>query len=260
MNNSRIRGVYLRYLYVLRKGPQQLSDLFYWPLVDILLWGLASVWIGTQHPEENLPLMLMTGLVFWGVAWRGSVDVSVGLLQEFWHRNLVNLFSTPLTLAEWAFGTIWLSLCKCLITVSFGVTVVYLFYSINVFEVGWYFLPSAILLLIFGWTLGFLSGSAIIYWGHQVESLAWMIGYLFAPFSAVFYPVAILPLWAQKIAWALPTTYLFEGMRKILNHQPVPPHYFVTAVALSLLYFVLVLCLFRFMFRKSQSKGLARLQ
>lgn len=260
MSFSRIKGIYFRYFYVLLKGPQQLSDLFYWPLVDILLWGLASVWIGTGCTNDNYPLKLMTGLIFWQVAWRGSVDVSISLLQEFWHRNLVNLFSTPLKLSEWALGVILLCLCKFLITVSFGVLTVYFLYSLNVLTVGWIFIPFAALLLIFGWTLGFIAGSAIIYWGHQIETLAWMIGYLFAPFSAVFYPVAILPFWAQKIAWSLPTTYIFEGMRKILSNEPMPHSYLWIALCLSLLYLFLAMALFRFMFSKSRVKGLARLE
>ena len=134
----------------------------------------------------------MTGLIFWQISWRGSVDVSISLLQEFWSRNLVNLFSTPVKFSEWVTGMLLLSLCKLLITIAFGALVVYLLYTLNVFSCGWAFLPFAASLLIFGWTIGFLASSAIIYWGHSVEMFAWMIGGLFAPFSAVFYPVSIL--------------------------------------------------------------------
>ena len=260
MNFTRIRGVFLRYFYVLLKGPYQLSDLFYWPLVDIFLWGLASAWIGMQHPQEHLPLMMMTGLIFWGITWRGSVDISISLLQECWHRNLVNLFSTPLKISEWISGTILLCLCKFVITILFGASMIYLLYSINVFEVGWMFIPYAAMLLVFGWVLGFIAGSVIIYWGHSIESLAWMIGYLFAPFSAVFYPVAVLPTWAQAISWALPSTYIFEGMRGILSHEPVPDYYLWAALSLDLLYLVLAIWLFYFTFAKSRIKGLARLE
>ena len=260
MNLSRVRGVFFRYYYTLLKGPQQLTDLFYWPLVDILLWGLTSVWIQTQHEVPDLPLILMTCLIFWQIAWRGSVDISVSLLQEFWHRNLVNLFSTPLKIAEWSYGVILLCLCKLLVTVAFGAVTVYLLYSLNVFTLGWAFLPFAAILLIFGWTLGFLASALIIYWGHQVEIFAWVIGFLFAPFSAVFYPVDILPLWAQQIAWCLPTTYIFEGMRKILSADLFPLHYFWISLSLSIIYLILSVLLFRWMFKKSLDKGLARLE
>lgn len=260
MNYSCIRGVFLRYFYTMLKGPHQLSDLFYWPFVDILLWGLTSVWIQSQHLVDNLPLILMTGLIFWQVAWRGSVDISVSILQEFWHRNLVNLFSTPLKISEWSVGVILLCLCKLLITIAFGWITVYLLYALNIFTIGWAFLPFAALLLIFGWSLGFFAAGVIIYWGHQVEMFAWMVAFIFAPFSAVFYPVDILPLWAQKIAWSLPTTYIFEGMRSILKSGSFPIHYFWVSLALNGVYLVLSVLFFRWMFKRSLVKGLARLE
>src|SRR5579872_1218899 len=121
MNWSRIRGVFFRNLYNLVKGPIQLSDLFYWPMVDILLWGLTSVWIQKQNMEvPQLALVLLTGLILWQIVMRGSMDVSMGVLQEFWHRNLVNLFSTPLKVSEWIAGIVLLNLCKLCVTIAFG--------------------------------------------------------------------------------------------------------------------------------------------
>lgn len=257
---SRVKGIFFRYFYVLLKGPQQLSDLFYWPLIDILLWGLTSIWIASTDHNAKLPLILMTGLIFWQITWRGSVDVSVSLLQEFWHRNLINLFATPLRIAEWGLGVVLLCLCKLCITVTFGLFAVYLLYGLKVYMIGWMFLPFAAMLLCFGWTLGFLAASLIVRWGHQLESLAWMIGYLFAPFSAVFYPVSILPEWAQAISWCLPTTYIFEGMRMILKDGSFPMHYFWTSFALNIVYLFAALSLFYYCFRKSREKGLARLE
>lgn len=260
MNFCRIRGVFFRYFHALFKGVFLLSDLFYWPFVDILLWGLTSVWIQGQHHVSNLPLILMTGLIFWQITWRGSADISVNLLQEFWTRNLVNLFSTPLKISEWSLGVILLCLCKLAISVSFGSLVVYLLYSLNIFTLGWAFLPFAASLLIFGWAIGFLASSAIIYWGHQIEAFAWMIAYVFAPFSAVFYPVETLPEWAQMISWCLPTTYIFEGMRQVLMTGSFPASYFWISIALDIVYISLTLLLFKYMFKKSRIKGLGRLE
>lgn len=260
MNISRIKGIFFRYYYTLLKGPHQLVDLFYWPLVDILLWGLTSLWIRQQSHVPLLPLMLMTALIFWQVAWRGSIDISVNLLQEFWNRNLVNLFSTPLKISEWVGGVLLLCVCKLFITVFFGAFLVYLLYSLNVFLVGWAFIPFVALLLMFGWFLGFTAAGVIIYWGKQMEMLAWMIAFIFAPFSAVFYPVAVLPPWAQMIAWSLPTTYVFEGMRSLLAGGTFPIDYFFKSLALNCLFLFLSLTFFKVMFNKSREKGLGRLE
>lgn len=259
MNLSRIQGVFYRYFYTL-KDFHQISDLFYWPLVDILLWGLTTVWIQRQNQIPNLPLILMTALIFWQVTWRGALGISFPLLQEFWHRNLINLFSTPLKISEWIAGILTLCFVKLIASIIFGVLMVYILYSINVFTIGWAFIPFAMLLLIFGWTIGFLSAALIIYWGHKVEMFAWMLPFLFAPFSAVFYPVNVLPEWAQIISWCMPTTYVFEGMRELLSGAPFPLSYFWISLALNLLFLATSLLFFRLMFKKSLVKGLARLE
>ncbi len=259
MSLSRIRGVFFRYFYTI-KDISQLADIFYWPLVDILLWGLTSIWIQHQNAVANLPLILMTGLIFWQVTWRGALGISFHLLQEFWHRNLVNLFSTPLKISEWISGILLLGICKLLVSVAFGGLLVYLLYSLNVFALGWAFLPFALLLYIFGWTVGFISSGLVIYWGHKVEMFAWMLPFLFAPFSAVFYPVDVLPPVAQAISWSLPTTYVFEGMRLMLNGSPFPFSYFWASLALNLLFLFCSVLFFRIMFYKSLVKGLARLE
>jgi ABC-2 type transport system permease protein len=113
---------------------------------------------------------------------------------------------------------------------------------------------------MFGWTIGFLAASAIIYWGHQVEAIAFMIGYVFAPFSAVFYPVSILPAWAQTISWCLPTTYIFEGMRNILAGKPFSITTLWISFILNIVYLFLSFRLFQRTYQKSLTKGLARLE
>ena len=55
-----------------------------------------------------------------------------------------------------------------------------------------------------------------------------------SPVSAVYYPVAILPHWLQPVAWALPSTYVFEGMRTLLFQKVFRADYLLTAGALDL--------------------------
>lgn len=260
MNLTHVRGIFFRYFFTLFRGSHVLADQFFWPLIDILLWGLTSAWIQKQQTIANLPLILMTGLIFWQITWRGSIDISSNLLQEFWHRNLVNLFSTPLKISEWFCGIILLCLFKLAITIAFGTLAVYILYSLNVFTIGWAFIPFAISLLMFGWVVGLLGSGLLIYFGQQMEAIAWMTPFLFAPFSGVFYPVGVLPTWAQTISWCLPTTYIFEGMREILSSGTFPTKYFLLSLILNLIFLFLAYKLFAFLFEKSRAKGLARLE
>ena len=182
MNWSRIRGVFFRYFFTL-KDISQLSDITYWPLVDILLWGLTSVWIQKQNALPNLPLILMTGLIFWQIAWRGAMGISFHLLQEFWHRNLVNLFSTPLKISEWICGMLLLGLCKLLGAMPLeDCSFIFCIHLMCLDSVG----HSSLLVcycIFLGGLIGFFSSSLIIYWGHKVEMLAWMSPFLICSFQ-----------------------------------------------------------------------------
>lgn len=260
MNWGRIWAVFLRYFYYFAKL-DHLADLFYWPAIDIFLWGMTSVWIQKQEGGvSDLALAILTGLIFWQIVWRANYEITVNLLQEFWNRNLVNLFSTPLKRREWVAALFIIGIAKICISMLFGSLFVYLLYALNVFSVGWAFVPYAVSLTLSGWFMGFLSGGIIVYYGQRVQMLAWMIPYVFAPFSAVYYPLSALPHWAQVIAGALPTTHIFEGMRQVLNEHQFSLKTLLLSYLLNFIYLGLSIAFFNFMFEKSRDKGLSRVE
>lgn len=260
MSLSRIWATFLRYFYFFAKL-DQLYDLFYWPAVDIILWGMTSLWIQTGGSKiPDVALAILTGLVFWHIIWRSNYEVTVNLLQEFWNRNMVNIFSTPLKLSEWMAATMLIGLLKALISLVFGAVVVWLFYTLNIFSVGWAFLPFCASLTLSGWFLGFLSAAIMVYYGQRVQMIAWITPYVFAPFCAVFYPVSVLPAWAKSIAYCMPMTYIFEGMRQVLFENIFSVRMFLISIGMNLVYLVLSMAFFKVMFEKSRNKGLARLE
>lgn len=260
MSWQRIWAVFLRYFYFFAKL-DHLADLFFWPMLDIFLWGMTSVWIQNNDPSmPTIALAILAGLVFWQIIWRSNYEVSVNLLQEFWNRNMVNLFSTPLKLKEWICALMLIGICKIFVTLFFGALVVWLLYSLNIFTLGWALLPFCASLLLSGWFIGFLSASVMVYFGQRVQMLAWMTAYIFMPFSAVFYPLSALPEWAQKIGKGLPMTYVFEGMRKVLQTGIFSWSDFGMSILLNFIYLIGTMCLFWAMFEKSRAKGLARLE
>ena len=260
MNLGRVWAIFLRYFYSFAKL-DQLADLFYWPAIDILLWGMTSVWMqGKQGIVSDTVLMILTGLIFWQVIWRSTYEISVNLLQEFWNRNLVNLFSTPLKISEWMVATMLIGVLKIFVSLAFGGLLVWILYALNVFSMGWAFIPFCVSLTLSGWLIGYLASSVLVYYGQRLQMLAWMAPFMIAPFSAVYYPVSVLPQWAQMIAYALPTTYIFEGMRKVLFEQEFSLFMLFMSLGLNILYLSGAIWLFKYMFEKSRSKGLSRLE
>jgi ABC-2 type transport system permease protein len=257
----RIRALLIRTFKLTFRGIDPLVDFFYWPLFDIVVWGFTSRWVQTyQTTNSNVSLTLLTALVIWQACYRANLDISFNLLSELWSRNIVNLFATPLELKEWMACFMVVGLINTCIAVFFGMIAVWLLYSINVLSVGWVLIPFFISLVISGWSIGFLTASTIIYWGQHAQKFVWVMGWFFVPFSAVFYPMAVLPQWAQAIAKALPMTYVFEALRKYITTHSLSYQYLVTSFVLNGLYLAMALLLFKFTFDKSKSKGLARLE
>ncbi len=257
MSWQRIFAVFTRYLYPIKRL-DPLSDLIFWPFIDILLWGLTSNWLQTENTGSfgAIASSLLCCLLFWQIVWRTQYDISVNLLTEFWARNLSNLFSSPLKPVEWIMGVLLLGVTKAVIGAAFGISAVYLLYGVKFLELGLQVIPFFLLFSFCGWTLGFLAGGVIIYFGQRLQQIAWMMPWLIAPFSAIFYPISSLPSWAQSIASFVPMTPFFESVRLLVHGQSPLWGTLLMAIGLNLVYLALSIWFFLFMFEKRKAKGL----
>ncbi len=258
---KRIYAVILRIMYFERHNAVRLTEFFYWPLFDIIIWGMTGSWIEkTQSTPIKLVLLLMTGLVLWQVVLRASYEISVTLMEEMWGRSFINLFATPLNLVEWIIAVMLSGLLKMGLVLLYGGSVVALLYGHNIFAIGWPILFFAVLLMISGWAIGFATAAVIIRLGQRVGSLPWIMSYFFAPFSGVFYPVENLPICAQYISYSLPTTYVFDVMREYLQSGQFLWNKIGMAIGLNALFLSTALIFFFRMFAKSKNRGLYRLE
>lgn len=259
MTTYRIKALFWRHLMVMYRDLFRFSDIIYWPLLDIIIFGMTSTWM-QQGASIPFTFMLLTGLIFGQVITRIHLEIPYALVEEIQSKNLVNLFATPLEPAEWLLGVTALAFFKSLFTVSFGMTMVWLLYGISIMKLGWFLIPSYINLFIAGWWMALITTSFILTLGRQAQSLIWMFGWMLAPLCGVFYPVAILPHSLQVIAWCLPQTYILEGMRLVVTTEEVPFLYLAASTALNCLYATIMFFVFRTRFSKAKRSGLESLQ
>jgi len=96
MNLIRIFAMVQRYFYNLKHSYDRLSDMFYWPVMDLLLWGLTGLYFASLNPKAPFTsTVILTGLIFWIITWRAQYEITTNLLSEMWDRNLVNIFASP---------------------------------------------------------------------------------------------------------------------------------------------------------------------
>ncbi len=260
MKLYRIYGIILRHVYLFKHSINRWSDAIYWPTIDLLLWGLTISFVKSVSPNSyDVVFMVISGILLWIIIWRGQYEISVNILEELWNRNLINLFATPLKFSEWIVALVSLSIIKATLSLSFAAAVAFILYKVRLFAFGFYLIPFALLLFMTGWCVGFLVAGLILRFGSKVEQFAWSALYIFAPFSAIFYPLSILPDWAQKFALLIPTSYVFEGAREVMQKGYLDPSKLVISFILNTIYLILALFFFKRSFDKALKKGLVKI-
>lgn len=258
---SPIWAVTLRHLRLYRRDPNLFFAIFYWPLLDILTWGFLGAWIQQSGVAQfhNYELVALLGVLLWQVAGRGANAISFALNEEIWQNNVINLFSLPIRMIEWALGTI----CYfAFMVVTVGLTnilCIYAFYDLPISEVLYYYMLFFPPLFFCGIWLGFSCVQIVVLAGKRGIELSFVTIWLLLPFSGAYYPLEILPAWAQKVGALFPLSYIFTGMRTYLMHGQNPTPYLIKGYVLSITYAFFAICLFIYLFNRSKQKGLARL-
>src|SRR3989344_594517 len=219
MNFNRVFTMVGRYFLYMRHNFDRLTDMFYWPAMDLLIWGLTGLYLATLNAgNKEYIFVILNGLVFWIVTWRAQYEININILSEIWDKNIVNIFASPLTIWEYVASLMSVGFLKTLISITFSAIVAFILYSYNIFSLyGFLLIPIILNLLLTGWAVGFFFAGFIIRFGAKIQTLGWTGTYLFAPFSAIYYPLSVLPDWAQKISYLIPASYIFEGMRNVLH-------------------------------------------
>lgn len=258
MTFSTIHALVLRNLFLYTRTPVRLVELLFWPLVDLLVWGYLTVFL-QKHTGDSFPYQitfLIGSVILWDIIFRAQQGVALYFLEDVWSRNLLNVFSAPVTNADYLLSTYAIGLIRAAITSLMLAVLSIVLYSFNVFELTWSLIPFIFNLLVFGWSLGMISTALIVRWGPAAETLAWAVPFFIQPFAAVYYPVASLPPAVQWIAQAIPCSYIFEGMREGLKTGAVSWSDLGMATGLNLVFLFVAGLLFIHVMKTAREKGL----
>ena len=213
-SRRRVLAVARRDLRVQKRNPGYWFLLLILPLVDGLLFGS----IGVAYGQGEAPVqMLVTGILLFHLIWQLTLAGSLGLLEEVWSRNLLNLIATPLTEREFLGAVGLVGLARTVVSISVIGVVGAGFYAVAPDDAGWVLVPAAAILLLFGWAITQGVMAMTIQYGDSAEVFSWGTLVLLMPLSGFFYPVESLPAVLEAIARIIPLTYVFEAVRKGLE-------------------------------------------
>ena len=256
MTLRRIWGLMYRHLALYRGSWPRLLELMYWPVLQMCIWGFTASFLmnRTRGTAGLAASALLGGVLLWEVALRSQMGVAISFLEELWSRNLGHLFVSPIRPGEMLAALVGISFLRMLTGVLPAILLAYVLYRFNLFALG----PVVVLffanLMIMGWWVALGVISLILRHGAGAEALAWSVLFGLTPFSAVFYPVSVLPMALQPIALALPSAHVFEGMRAALGGV-VRWDELAWAVGLNAYWLCAGLLLFARQFRQARLRG-----
>jgi ABC-2 type transport system permease protein len=257
MNPQRVWAVIVRQGYEFRHNGNQLTNTLYWPVMNVVLWGFFAVYLrqgGGLRP--SVITALLGAVILWGLFIVFQRDMALGFLEEVWSQNLVNLFGSPLRVSEYVGGLVAANLGKVLIALVAQSLVALLFYRYGIFSDLPAFVPFILNLMLFAFAVGLVITGLVLRYSTKLQAMAWSFASLLMPLSCVLYPLSSLPAFLRPIAWVLPTTQSFEGMRAVIDGRGFLVANFAWGLALNVVYCAFATLFFYWMFESARSRGL----
>jgi len=252
-----IFAIVLRQLYLLRQSPARIFGLIVWVTIDIVLWGFITRYLNTvSGGGVNFVPTLLGAVLLWDFSERMMQGVSTAFLEDVWSRNFLNLFSSPLSIAEYISGLVITSMLTSSLGLVAMLVVATAVFHLKFFMLGVSLGAFILVLFIFGISLGILATAMVLRFGPAAEWLLWPLPALLSPFAAVFYPLSILPAWMQAVARALPPAYVFEGMRGLLAGGTFPTRLLLEGGAVAVAELFAVAYIYAQVYRRAVRTGL----
>jgi len=252
----RIGAMILRYWYLLISSWPRLLELVYWPALQIVTWGFLQTYIA-----ENAGFFARAGgtfigaIILWDILFRGQLGFSISFLEEMWARNLGNLMMSPLKPIEFLISLMIMSLIRLAIGVIPMTLLAMFFFHFNFYSLGLPLIAFFCNLIFTSWSLGIFVSGLVIRNGLGAESIVWTLMFGILPLACVYYPVSVLPAWLQVVAWALPPTYVFEGMRALLIDHVFRADLMLDALLINAVLFIVSFAIFLGLLNSARRAG-----
>ena len=257
MSLARTSAIMLRQFYLLRGSPSRIVPLFAWVTIDIVLWGFITRYLNTvAAPGFNFVPALLGAVLLWDFLVRVMQGVTMTFFEDVWSRNFLNIFATPLLLSEYLTGLVISSTATSSVGLLIMLVMATAVFGLSFFSYGLLIIPFLLILFLSGIALGILGSAMVLRLGPASEWFVWPIPALVSPFAGVFYPVSTLPSWMQYLAFLLPPTYVFEGIRDIVSGKGVSGVDVLAGGCLAVFYVFLACRFFAGVYRHAVRTGL----
>ena len=256
LSPRRVGAMILRYWYLLTSSWPRLLEILYWPALQLLSWGFLQSYI-TQNSSLFVRAggLLVGSVILWDILFRGQLGFSISFMEEMWARNMGNLMISPLRPIEFLAALMVMSVVRLAIGVIPATIMAIVFFGFNLYALGFALIAFFCNLIFTSWSVGIMVSGLVLRNGLGAETLAWTVMFVILPVTCVYYPVSALPGWLQHVAWLLPPTYVFEGMRALLNEHAFRADLMLQALAMNVVLLCASVAIFLMLLKSARISG-----
>ncbi|MCK1603656.1 ABC transporter permease [Bradyrhizobium sp. 166] len=256
LSMQRIGAMILRYWYLLMSSWPRLLELLYWPALQVITWGFLQLYIAQNaNFFARAGGTLIGAVILWDFLLRGQLGFSISFLEEMWARNIGNLMMSPLKPIEFLLSLMVMSLIRLAIGVIPMTLLALVLFHFNVYGLGLPLIAFFCNLIFTSWSVGIFVSGLVLRNGLGAQSIVWTLMFAVMPLACVYYPISVLPVWLQYVAWALPPTYVFEGMRALLIEHTFRIDLMLDALAINLVLLAACFGAFLALLRSAKTNG-----
>jgi ABC-2 type transport system permease protein len=257
MSLRRTLAVVLRHFYLLRGSPARVLPLFAWVTIDIVLWGFLSHYLTSiTSPAFHFVPMLLGAVLLWDFCIRVMQGVTLAFFEDVWARNFLNIFATPLSIADYVGGLVLSSIATSSVGLAVMLVLAMAIFGLSFFSFGAMLVPFLMVLFLFGIAIGIFACGVVLRLGPAAEWFIWPMPALISPFAGVLYPLSVLPPWMRYISRVLPPAYVFEGLRALIGGGTVSVARLAAGTALAIGEILLACWFFERVYRHAVRSGL----
>ena len=82
MSWRRISALVLRYTYLYRRSVPRVLEMFFWPVMDLLVWGFLTVYLSKPPAAPSIITFLLGSMIFWDILYRAQQAVTLSFLAS----------------------------------------------------------------------------------------------------------------------------------------------------------------------------------
>jgi len=248
----KVKALIFRDFLIFIRSKWRLVEFFYFPVTTVIIWGLFALY--TRKFTAETGLMVLVVNVFWSFSYICQSTVNLQMNEDIWSGSLKQVLASGISEFEYIFSRIISSAL-----ISMIVMVIMLF-------VAGYFgfpvkdkLPPILFLtgitLLGSVALSVIIAAFIIFLGRDYAFLAWTILQLFILLSAPLFPVEILPPVLQVVAFFMPFTKLFVGIRELTGKGMVSSKTLLESAGVAFIYLCFSFPLYFRAFKRAKLTG-----